>query len=77
MYFLLHYKIENPNKKMKTNILLKSCQIMNSILSNKNNWFLNNWPLTPYHIKASSFLLFLLECILQDDILIESKFTQQ
>jgi hypothetical protein len=27
---------------MKTNILLKSCQIMNSILSNKNNRFLNS-----------------------------------
>jgi hypothetical protein len=37
MYFILHYEIENPKKKMKTNILLKNCQIMNSILSNKNN----------------------------------------
>jgi hypothetical protein len=60
---------------MKTNILLKSCQIMNSILNNKNNRFLNSWPLTPYHIKASSFWVFLLKYILHDDILIESKFT--
>jgi hypothetical protein len=62
---------------MKINILLKGYQIMNSILSNKNYRFLNSWPLTRYHIKASSFLVLLLEYILQDDILIESKFTQR
>jgi hypothetical protein len=77
MYFLLHYKIENP-KKDENQHPIKKCQIMNSILSNKNNQFLNSWPLTanPLSYQSFEFLVFLLEYILQDDILIESKFTQ-